>query len=347
MISFEDAIIRKIDRETTGDEVFDEQVVADWKRLRPNPSNFRKIYSDDEIRRDLAYVAKREKKFEEEGYEGIEGKNATRLSYGVMQGIEMHNWFSQHCMVVPASRYDDIANGVDLILCFTQDNGPSIKIGVDITVNESRLALQKKLQRSVDELTEVNPTEVKYFRLDKKGEPIGKIELPRVVIGANADNTNALFEDMVRQIKNKKNEDLRKKIDDYEIQHHLLVEIRAQLAYFLELAADSFCYYNSDAKEDFIKKISSLIKKLNSPDILTEMETNEFQELLSVIALNREKMIEIDPEAAEKVFKQIEAFNVTDRLIKEKGSQDVKRPRADSTIETLTHPKSVEGKKAA
>lgn len=327
----ENQLIEKLTKESSGDDLFDEKVVATWQKFKPNPDDFEDVYGRAEIATDKKYVEEREKEFEKESRE------ATRLYYSTMDSIETHNWFGQDCMVVPASRYDDIKNGVDFVLCFTQEEGPSVKMGIDITASEDKIELSNKLEASSARLRHGEPPRAKYFQLDQESEPRGQIELPRLVVGANKENINLLFKDIKSVLEEKEKGKL---IERNDLQHQFLQEMLAQLGYYVEFTVEIFVQEHKSSSNKTVDLLISHLNSISPMDMEAELTSNEFFQLLKDLEKQRETLLTINPQLAKNIFLYLDAFRVIEDLVKKKGSDKASFGAEDSTIDFLKQPKA-------
>lgn len=105
---------------------------------------------------------------------------ATILEAVISDHAEMSNWFGPNSFSVKTSRYDDIKNGVDMVIEFVEDNSAShLALGIDVTFSPR---LDKNFQRIKGEIEQGQLAKIKYFRseaLNFRGE---LTNLPRFVI---------------------------------------------------------------------------------------------------------------------------------------------------------------------
>ncbi len=215
-------------RETSGNETFDKEIVSPWRKLRLREASFGngKPYSNEEVEADLAYV--REK--EEHQFTGErEGEAATQMHYGTMEGIASYDWFGPDAEVVPTSRYDDIRNGVDFAVVFTEEDAEPVILAVDATTTEDTVTLGGKTERARADIAFGKLATIKYFntpgKLDGQIPKPGEVSVPRVVIGANAENANELTKTFASALE----KGGKRALGEHRIQHALLMEAEGQL----------------------------------------------------------------------------------------------------------------------
>lgn len=156
--------------------------------IKEDDPDFVDLYGEDEIKHDLTYVAKREKKFaeEEEGSAGIlKNKRLAKVLESIIfdQG-ELSNWFGEQALTIKTSRYDDIANGVDMVIEFAdpaEHAGESFdRLGLAIDIS-FRNDVSGKFDHIKDEIDSGELTEVKYFKSERSRAQHLE-HLPRVII---------------------------------------------------------------------------------------------------------------------------------------------------------------------
>lgn len=182
---------------------------------------FRGMYPDDTIDRDIAYVEHRKKDFERTNSPQLkEAKEyATVLEAIINEQIELNNWFGENVTTRKASDFDDIANGVDTIAEITQDTSTThLALAIDVTYSDQ---LDKKLQRIKREIDDGTLTSIKYFVSGDETFKGVKSKVPLVVIGADKQQ--------LREISQLWMERNNKELAKHPLQLQLLDEIFMQL----------------------------------------------------------------------------------------------------------------------
>ncbi|MDP2934586.1 MAG: hypothetical protein Q8N59_02370 [bacterium] len=196
-------------------------------------SDFEDLYSKEVIDRDLEWVRKEEERFDEE--DTPEQKEARKIST-VFEAIiydqaEMSDWLGASAMTVKSSRYDDIKNGIDLIVEFPDNEEASashLALAVDITLSSE---LEKKMSGIKRNIEQGNLSTIKYFKsetLNIRGE---KKDVPKVVIGADSKMLDRVIDLWMTKTGDSKDE-----LGKHPIQFVILEEILMQLEEFKDYA---------------------------------------------------------------------------------------------------------------
>lgn len=195
-----------------------------------DPDTFRDLYGDANVDKDIAYVRRMEEKFEKDDTpeERERKKLATAFEAIIAAQIGLSNWMGPEADTITPSRFDDIANGVDVI---TELKGPEqsashLALAVDVTFGRD---VSAKIERILGEIRSGQLTRIKYFEsefLNFRGE---KSSIPRVVIGADREAIEELGKLWVARD--------HEALARHEMQTVLLEEIVAQLGSFARYAA--------------------------------------------------------------------------------------------------------------
>jgi len=194
------------------------------------------IYSIDRVQHDLQYVDKMQQRFAESDNEklpnGLTFKEVRQLAeiaeYDLIRGINLGGWIP-HGRAIKTSDFDDIANGVDLVMEIggKQSSIGHLGLGVDVSFS---LNLQKKFQRIKEEIDAYDGRlnrlgVVKYFQSQAAGMRGELSGLPRVVTAFDL----GVLEDMAV-----KSEQLKGHIG----QALMITTMQKQLSVFHEYALD-------------------------------------------------------------------------------------------------------------
>lgn len=224
-----------------------------------NPSDF--IYSPrykkEDIERDLGLVEKREKQFEhDDSQKPAEVFEAIMLHQG-----ELSNWFGQHAETIKTSRYDDVFNGIDIIVEFENTTAKELShLGVAVDVTFGTTGLQKKIERIKKEIDRGELARVKYFYSEKEGvrEPR---DVARVVVGIELNQVVELAALWLQQ-KNFQYKEIRSKANHALAAHPasraMLEEISLQLERFKDYANKN----NKKALSDIYEKDLVIVKAI-------------------------------------------------------------------------------------
>jgi hypothetical protein len=152
----------------------------------PEPKDFSGLYAAADIMSDESYVAKREHGFATNGTQttdaAVQRAHARVMEAVIQQYAGPCGWFGEGSSVSFASRYDDIANGVDLVVSLPAREGQKpIRIAIDATFSEQGAI--RKVRDVAERLKEKKKMyEVKYFEDELTGDK-GHEEMPRVALG--------------------------------------------------------------------------------------------------------------------------------------------------------------------
>lgn len=179
------------------------------------------------VARDMQYVRDREAQFKIKSTPEIQEnkKVATVLEAIIHEQVELNDLLGPNTETITASRFDDIANGVDTIVRFG-DNDAHLGLAVDVTFNTD---IRDKLNAIMQNIERGKLTEIKYSATPDPENPdehvyTGSLKIPRVVIGVEkeiAQQLGALW-------MNKK----KKGLADHPAQHVIVKEILDQLAVY-------------------------------------------------------------------------------------------------------------------
>ncbi len=149
------------------------------------PEEFSGLYGEDVIARDVAAVNKRKESFG--------APDRAKFASEIMEGIiydqsERSDWLGPHAHTIKTSDYDDIMNGVDLVVEFDEpeQSRKHLALGVDATFGSHHL--DSKFSRIKSEIDSGELATIKYFR-SQSGSFMGRLShIPRVVTGIDQDH---------------------------------------------------------------------------------------------------------------------------------------------------------------
>ena len=218
-----------------------------------------KDYDRQVVRRDLKLIEEKKRTFAKEHSpeQAVFQRRAELLEALLNEQINAPTtkWLGENSESMIASEYDDIFNGIDLIVEISQEVGlRHLALSIDIT--SSSIHLFEKLSEIKDNIRKGYLSKVKYFR-SKSMQPRFMRELsniPKVVVGVDARTIRNLSLLRVEYYSAKKgakleqnSPDIRKalakkanqilhKIAKYRTQMLILEEIELQLKTFVEFA---------------------------------------------------------------------------------------------------------------
>ncbi len=275
----EQAAIFNLDRRKRPDDIRDtadallknsEKVRERLDEIAFKPEDFSDLYSEQNVEKDLAYVADMKRIFKANSAneiapgltEGDVKRLSERVEYEVIRGINVGQWF-EGVGAYKTSDYDDIANGVDVVL--EMQEGASyghLGMGVDITFSQN---IDKKFKRIKDEIDAYDGEKnrlarVKYFDSSRTGMRGELHSLVRAVIAVDLP----MLKDMTAV---KEAESLHGHIS----KHVTLLEIQHQLDIFLKYA-----HVKNPAAAKPIERasvfIATLVDRLSSEAKLSQSE---------------------------------------------------------------------------
>lgn len=187
--------------EARGPEFFgslSEEEIKAWENLVPahrqraiDPMSFSDLFDLASIKSDIAYTQRIEADISRNsGAEGASGRRRGELLEAlVFWQIKYARWFGVDADAIAVSRYDDIANGVDLVVQFLKEGGfKFLALTIDVTSSPDKMA--DKLHEIKDDILKGKLSMIRYFDPDpKRKKQIGlKIrgelrDVPRVVVG--------------------------------------------------------------------------------------------------------------------------------------------------------------------
>lgn len=257
--------MRNLDRRTRPDEIKEvaapllysaESVRRRLSEVAFDPNTFADLYSEENVAKDLRYVEDRKRAFQSssdrEVSHGLTEQDvkdlSERVEYEVIRGINAGRWF-EGVGAYKTSEYDDIANGVDVVLeMLNQNTYGHLGLGLDITFSQN---VEKKFKRIKGEIDAYDGEKsrlgrVKYFNSKNTGIRGELGDLARAVVAIDLP----MLKDMVEA---KKPDSLHSHMS----KHITLLEIQQQLATFLRYAERS----NSLAAQP-IERASSFIQTM-------------------------------------------------------------------------------------
>lgn len=219
---------------------------------------------------DVRYVEDREKRFkEEESPEQQRLKEAaTVLEAIIIDQIRMADWFGEDTHIVPASRYDDIANGVDAIMEVDKEAARyHLALGIDVTFSDGK-PLQQKMRSIKKEIERGTLTQVKYFVSPIDGTRSWLKRIPRVIIGADMRTLEEVTQLWMNQ---KRDQEKKMELLNHPLKHQLLLQMDVQLK-----AYRAFAHNMKTQRDEGIVtaldraiKVVEMLKKEQGSDLLS------------------------------------------------------------------------------
>ncbi len=155
---------------------------------RIDMDKFKDLYGDKIITKDMNEVKKMQDRYEKTDTPERKKmqKYAVVFEAIVHDMIDMNGWLGDNAMAKKASLYDDLKNGVDEIIKFTEPKTSAtsyLALGVDVTFGNDII---KKMDRIKTQIEKGDMGVIKYLLTNNyRGE---MRNVPRVVIGADMKN---------------------------------------------------------------------------------------------------------------------------------------------------------------
>jgi len=216
------------------------------------PSDFRDLYDPKMIKKDLEYVEMMEQRFlTEQDPKREESKQYAEILEAIIHdNIEKSNWLGRDAHSIKSSRYDDIKNGVDMIVEFQdEDEAVSSRLAlvVDITFSTQ---IREKIDRIKEDIRNGRMAEVKYFSSDLSNQRGELVKLPNVVIGAEIGNVKKVRDAWMNESGNG--------LERHPLQMLMLEEIQKQLIFFMNYAIE----YRQDEVAKSYKQALSIVFRI-------------------------------------------------------------------------------------
>jgi NADPH-dependent 7-cyano-7-deazaguanine reductase QueF-like protein len=183
-------------------------------------------------------------------------KLSTVFEAVVADQIYFSEWLGEGADAIVSSKYDDIKNGVDVIVeRDSEDEMHHLALAIDVTFGQDVGYKFDKIKREIDN---GKLTEVKYFSHGSDDFGVGLKNIPRVVIGADINTVKELSEFWVGGDK--------KALGSHRIQVQILEEIAIQLKTFKRYAESINETEVAEKYDETFKIIDRVIsEKINIP----------------------------------------------------------------------------------
>ena len=196
----------------------------------------------------------------------------------VRENIEMGNWFGENAYAIRTTEYDDLKNGVDVVVEFDSEDGDKIALSIDVSLKAS--TVHRKIFPNFLKIKN-GGAKVEFFASQIQGSNFkGEIQgvIP-VAIGIDGANADAFFDRQAQMIRLEKSIDvavdkglkdtLQKKYDELFIEAQndpiQLVYINEILAQVIRIAEE----LRGDEKNETLFRSAEKLKRIFE-DILEE-----------------------------------------------------------------------------
>ncbi len=199
------------------------------ERDKVDPNDFRDIYDEDKITKDLAYVEDKKRIFTENATpESKEAKKLASVFEGIFHiGAHEHGWLGEGTHIIKTSDFDDWYSGVDGVVEFRKpkEEAQHLAVGIDVTYSTM---FEEKFQKIKNDIKNGELPTIQYFRSGDIRDKLQKV--PRVIVGAERSNLIRLCKDLfARPVDNEK-------LAKHPFQILQLKQIRLQLDAFAKYA---------------------------------------------------------------------------------------------------------------
>lgn len=194
-----------------------------------DPKDFVHPYSTDVVNQDIAWTERMLKQHAEKF--DINKAHADIVEAILFEQIEQSNWFGQRASTIKTSHFDDIRNGVDLIVEFEDEAENLSHMGLAVDVTFGEMALQNKLKDIKNTIDNGKLSEIKYFASERSPHKGLYQRLPRVVVGVDRSH---MFELMKMWSEGTH----QKELASHPIQTMILYEVIDQLIHFERYARE-------------------------------------------------------------------------------------------------------------
>lgn len=186
--SFEQNAIRSLDNRNPGQHPVVKEMHPKAKEVLQkdaiDPRSFIDLYGTNNVENDLLEVEKTKQNFETDPEQEDIKKTAELLEAILYIHTELSDWLGPNASTIRTSEYDDIKNGVDMIVEFDEHTSPHhLAFAVDITFGSK--SMSKKFMRIKEEIDADKLALVKYY--ESHGFKGSLKQVPRIVIGIEKD----------------------------------------------------------------------------------------------------------------------------------------------------------------
>ncbi len=313
----DDEYRKRSQEHSSGSEEFDSEIIRPWEGLRPKLAEYSDVYGYDTTTEDLEFVRERHTQWR------AKPRTSMRLEYALMDGMYSRNWLGERTQIFPASEFDDVANGIDMVLRLESEDGKVIFLGIDVTTSEDSGILEEKIIRTYEALQRGQTAKVKYFTSEDDGIH-GLVRLPRVVIGTNHESTERIFQAFVAGLENHA---AMGAVDEDPLQYALINQMKKQLALDTEAALEGFLKAAKRIRAgggkysaEYLEALTPLLTTVQGMELESELSSPAWKTLLQELEAYRGAMEQDNKYLAEGVFMHLTAIEELEAIAKEKSS---------------------------
>lgn len=233
------------------------------KRPRDEINDFLDV-PEEKRKKDEEMLLEKEKEFEielkklkESEIEKIEFQKELSGAFEVciFDIIEINSLLGQNCKVYPASKWDDVFNGIDGVFILDKEEQNEYLGGIEIDVTfsskskkqteegglEKNKYIEKKIESIRQSIRRGDLSTLEYFK-DPKTKEHKIISLPKVILGAEKKSVEPLLKMWAKSI-----DDQKELFKNHPILSKIINELLVQLKSFAEFAKD-LCENTRDSK---------------------------------------------------------------------------------------------------
>lgn len=234
------------------EEIVYEELVRIKLKEKPKLSDFHD-YSELEIKRDEAEVAKIKESFQKEVTQRSEILEAI-----LFQQIEL-SWFGDEAYTFQTTDYDDFKNHTDFVIEIDDINGKTLKMAIDVTIGNNIEKNTKKFEKIKKDLDIGRGTTIKYFQSEINAEISGQqINLPSYIIAMAEDELTKLCDIVANTIGNNKTKENMKILSYNPLQlsiiQNLIDQTETQMKYLEK---------NGNTNTNIFRNLKNVKDKLN------------------------------------------------------------------------------------
>ena len=167
--------------------------------------------------------------------EHAEAKLAANVFEGVVYSeVNQSEWLGKEVVAIRTTPYDDIINGVDVVVEFSDPSGGRRHLALAIDVSFGESAIPKKFKRILEEIDRGEAAKVKYF--ESTGFKGMLKNIPRTVVGIERKVVEELAALWLEKDTNTRDQTT---LRSHPIQHMILAQVVQQLEVFEQYALRS------------------------------------------------------------------------------------------------------------
>jgi len=159
----------------------------------PTFEEFSQVYTPESLAKDKRKLKEVTKNFE--SYSGEVSDAVTRLLLHLIYDLEYlkpkdGNWGVYAGLTHP---FDDKMRGADMVIVlYNQKTGEELPIAIDTTTSSDEYVLGKKSEKIKQDFKHGNLRKLKYYRSPIDGAPIGRQEMPILILGYSQEQLKTI-----------------------------------------------------------------------------------------------------------------------------------------------------------